>query len=136
MRKASLLLMVVLVVIAVGVYWQRANIPPAKTIACVDIGNGCLVDGIKLRFDHIPQVMKPFHLSAESGNATEFHASFAMQGMDMGLNRYRLLKQADGLWTAEVVFPVCVRGRSDWLMLLEVQTPDGLKRYQLAFKTG
>lgn len=139
MRKASLLLMVVLVVVAVWVYWQRANSPanilPAETIACADVGKGCLVDGIKLRFDHMPQVMKPFHLSAESANATEFHASFAMRGMEMGLNRYRLLKQANGLWTAEVVLPVCVRGRSDWLMLLEVQTPDGLKRYQLAFRT-
>lgn len=136
MRKISLLLMVILVTGAAVIYWQHVTIPPARTIACADISKGCLVDGIRLRFDHVPSVMKPFRLSAELGRATEAHASFAMQGMDMGLNRYRLLQQADAVWTAEVVLPVCVRGRSDWIMLLEVQTPEGLKRYQLAFKTS
>ncbi|HYG14046.1 MAG TPA: hypothetical protein VD885_07875, partial [Methylophilaceae bacterium] len=63
-------------------------------------------------------------------------ASFAMQGMEMGLNRYRLLRQPDGKWAAEVTLPVCVQGRSDWLMELEVIEPDGAHRYQLAFRAN
>lgn len=135
MRKVGLLLIAVLLGAAAWVYWQHGGRPAARTIACADISQGCVADGTKLRFDHMPHVMQPFHLNAESDEATDIHASFAMQGMEMGLNRYRLLQHGK-VWTAEVILPVCVRGRSDWLMLLEVQTPNGLKRYQLAFRTA
>ena len=136
MRKAGLLLIAVMLAVAAWVYWQHGSRPAAKIIACADISQGCVMDdGTKLRFDHMPRVMQPFHLSASSDEAIEIHASFAMQGMEMGLNRYRLLQQGN-VWAVEVILPVCVRGRSDWLMLLEVQTRNGLERYQLAFRTA
>ena len=34
------------------------------------------------------------------------------------------------------MLPVCVQGRSDWLMELEVIEPDGAQRYQLAFRAN
>ncbi|HEY8117709.1 MAG TPA: hypothetical protein VIE91_00570 [Methylophilaceae bacterium] len=134
--KFGLLLAVLLLVGAVWFYLSSDNTQPAEKITCADISKGCEVDGINFSFDHIPRVMQPFDLKMELQNATEVHASFAMQGMDMGLNRYRLLQKTSNLWAAQIILPVCVRGRSDWLMLLEVKTASGLQRYELAFKSG
>lgn len=77
--------------------------------------------------------MQPFGLSVSVTEATAVYASFAMAGMEMGLNRYRLLQQADGLWAAQITLPVCARGRNDWTMLLEVLTPAGASNYTLTF---
>ncbi len=78
--------------------------------------------------------MKPFGLQVEDKEASEVHATFLMQGMEMGLNRYRLLKTKLGIWHADVTLPVCVQGRSDWHVLVESQTPEGLKKYQYQFQ--
>lgn len=43
-----------------------------------------------------------------------------MVDMDMGVNRYRLEPAGAGVWQANVVLPVCVAGRSNWIMTLEV----------------
>lgn len=45
---------------------------------------------------------------------------FQMRGMDMGLNRYRLERAADGDWHGRAILPVCTTGRSDWLARVEV----------------
>ena len=136
LTKFGLLLAMLLLVGAVWIGSQSNNTQPAQRIACADISKGCEIDGIKLSFDHIPRVMQPFNLQMELQDASEVHASFAMQGMEMGLNRYRLLQKTGNLWGAKIILPVCVRGRSDWLMLLEVKTAGGLQRYELAFKSG
>lgn len=58
----------------------------------------------------------------------------SMQGMDMGLNRYRLQETgADGQWRADVILPICVSGRTDWIGLLEVRTGDLNRQIQLSF---
>jgi len=55
--------------------------------------------------------------------------------MEMGLNRYHLLKQADSdFWFAEVTLPVCVQGRSDWVVELEIKTQLETMHYQIPFK--
>jgi len=107
---------------------------PVTSIACSNIIEGCGNQSLKVRLDQAPRVMKPFKLLIEAGDAREVHASFAMQGMEMGLNRYRLIRQADNSWEAEVTLPVCIQGRSDWAMLVEVKTLVGMKRYQLDFQ--
>ncbi|MGZ8251786.1 MAG: hypothetical protein ACXW1P_05290 [Methylophilaceae bacterium] len=107
---------------------------PVTPITCANIIEGCGNQALKVRLDQVPHVMKPFKLLIEAGGAREVHASIAMQGMEMGLNRYRLIRQADNSWKAEVTLPVCIQGRSDWVMLVEVAEVVGAKHYQLAFQ--
>jgi len=107
---------------------------PVTPIACANIIEGCGNQALKVRLDQVPHVMKPFKLVVEAGGAREVHASFAMQGMEMGLNRYRLIRRSERSWEAEVTLPVCIQGRSDWVLLVEVKTLFSVKRYQLDFQ--
>jgi hypothetical protein len=135
MRQHVILLICATGLIFAGVfYWQKSANEPAAVIACTDITQGCGNQQLQVKFDHKPQVMRPFTLSVNMPHVTELHASFAMQGMLMGLNRYRLLPQPDGGWQANVILPACIQGRSDWDMLIEARTAAGLVRYTLPFK--
>jgi hypothetical protein len=137
MRQRSILLLCMLVLLGVfgWYYFHAANVVQVQAIPCADITKGCGNQQLQIHFDRTPQVMKPFNLSVKAASASEVHASFAMQSMEMGLNRYRLLQKPDGLWQAEVTLPVCIQGRSDWLVELEVKTPQGMQRYQLPFSS-
>ncbi|HSH72042.1 MAG TPA: hypothetical protein VK974_03195 [Methylophilaceae bacterium] len=114
-------------------YLNEPSTIPVEFIQCSNIVEGCGQQSFNIRFDQVPQVMKPFKVSIEASGAEQAHVSFAMQGMEMGLNRYRLIKQADSTWQAEVTLPVCVQGRSYWAALIELKTTNGLKRYQIEF---
>lgn len=107
-----------------------------ELIACADIVKGCSSEQLKIRFDAVPQTMKPFNVLVEMPGAESMEASFVMDGMEMGLNRYRLIKKTGGFWQAEVILPVCMQGRGDWLMELKVETPAGRWHYQLGFATS
>ena len=101
-------------------------------LACADVVAGCASLDLRVSFDRVPQPMRPFRLRVEVVDAREVHASFVMQGMQMGLNRYRLLAAGKGAWQGDIILPVCVQGRGDWVMTLEV---DG-SLYQLPFVSG
>jgi hypothetical protein len=47
---------------------------------------------------------------------------FSMPSMNMGWNRYRLSRQSGGVWSGEVILPVCSSGRRDWVAQVEVET--------------
>lgn len=106
---------------------------PAVDLSCPDLVAGCLLPAQRLRivFDRYPRSMQPFQLLVEAPDAREVHASFVMSGMQMGLNRYRLLADGPGRWKAEITLPVCTEARNDWVMTLDV---DG-QRYQLQFRS-
>lgn len=134
-RKTLWVLALAVSVSVVGWFYLAKPVDTSVTsIACSNIIEGCGNQSLKVRLDQLPRVMKPFKLLVEAGDVREVHASFAMQGMEMGLNRYRLIRQADNSWEAEVTLPVCIQGRSDWAMLVEVKTLVGMKRYQLDFQ--
>ena len=50
-----------------------------------------------------------------------------MVGMQMGLNRYRLLQGEEHAWYANVTLPVCSSGRSDWIA--EFELTSGQQRF-------
>ena len=104
----------------------------APPVACADLTRGCAVHGIEVRVDQVPSALHPFLLSVRAPGARQVSAEFVMQGMEMGLNRYRLIAEKEGLWQARVTLPVCVSGRRDWVLWLEV---DG-ERHALAFQAG
>ncbi|HEY0722335.1 MAG TPA: hypothetical protein VGE50_13915 [Gammaproteobacteria bacterium] len=86
------------------------------------------------------RTLQPFHLQLQiTGNLQpriqEVMVEFFMEGMDMGVNRYRLLR--DGVsWQGEITLPVCVAGRSDWRAVVEMHTPDGVYRAVYRFHSS
>ena len=105
----------------------------APVVSCAALTQGCALDQGKLfvKTDRAPAPLKPFSLTVLAPSAQAVYAEVQMQGMEMGLNRYRLIPQANGEWRATITLPVCVTGRRDWLMLIEVDDA----RRTLAFQT-
>ncbi|MEW9897009.1 hypothetical protein ABWL39_00030 [Chitinivorax sp. PXF-14] len=97
---------------------------PPPSVTCADPAAGCRFKvgerEVSLRFGQPITAMAPFDVAVKVAQAREVKASFAMRGMDMGSNQYRLLAANDGNWAAKVMLPVCVQGRRDWLMTLSV----------------
>jgi len=131
-RALWLLGATVLVLALLAWHFQRPTAVPVHTLACPDVLAGCsnAEGNVHVSFGQAPRIMQPFDLFVAAPGADALFASFDMQGMQMGLNRYRLLPGPDGRWTAEVVLPVCVQGRSDWQLLLEIHEAGSVRRVQ------
>ena len=72
-----------------------------------------------------PRAMKPFPVRLQVKGDEPVDSvmiAFSMPGMDMGLNRYRMIRGTAGDWGAEVTLPICISGRSDWVAGLEIVT--------------
>ena len=130
-------LLVALLVAGVLLYWTefRATQRPVEPLPCANVVAGCVwpQQGLNIRFDRHPQAMQPFRLTVEAENAHAVHVSFTMRDMPMGLNRYRLLSEGGGVWASQIILPICVQGRSDWLMLIEIDTGKQIERVQIPF---
>lgn len=102
---------------------------PILMAHCPDLVQGCQVAfggrRVEVRFLSAPTALKRFDLVVKAPDAGQVAADFAMQGMDMGPNRYVLQRTADGVWQGKIILPVCVSGTSNWTMTLEM---DGVKR--------
>jgi hypothetical protein len=129
-----LLLVVALVAIAVAGWWLKRP-AEAVPVACPDPLAGCAFEHhgrpASARFSMPPAPMEAFELRVTAPGARKISAEFQMVGMDMGFNRYDLRPTADGAFAAKVTLPVCVSGRRDWRLYLDV---DGA-RYALPFST-
>jgi len=131
---APLLLVVALVAVAVAGYWLKR---PAEAIAlqCADPLAGCsfVHQGApaSVRFLSQPAALEAFGLRVSAPNAHKTSAEFQMVGMDMGFNRYDLRPARPGEFAAQITLPICVSGRRDWMLYLDV---DGT-RYALPFST-
>jgi hypothetical protein len=73
---------------------------------------------VKVFFSEMPQPMRPFEVRLDAPQLEDAQIEFSMAGMDMGPSRYRLVRGSDGLLRARATLPVCVAGRSDWVMTL------------------
>jgi len=122
------LLVLFAVLVLVGCAKQAAPV-----VNCAALIQGCTLDQGKVlvKTDRAPTPLKPFSLTVVAPAAQAVNVEVQMRGMEMGLNRYRLIRQATGEWRATITLPVCVTGRRDWLMMIEV---DGVRR-GLAFQT-
>ena len=129
-----LLLVVALAAIAVAGYWL--NRPAASSaVACADPLAGCSFSHhdttVKVRFSARPTPLKAFDLNVSAPGATRVSAEFQMNGMEMGFNRYDLRPAGNGTFASNVTLPVCVSGRRDWTLYLDI---DGT-HYALPFST-
>ncbi|MCS6786445.1 MAG: hypothetical protein NZ524_05365 [Thiobacillaceae bacterium] len=121
----------ILLLLALVVYLQQGQDrtgAPAHTLHCADLVAGCLTrfDGREVGLGVVGQlkVLHPFELWVRAPWARRVQASFTMEGMDMGFNLYTLRADNSGVHRARITLPVCVSGRRDWVMTLEI---DGLK---------
>ena len=141
MKKIGIILfgLLVLTVAAIFFFEQKNKFEDdkAELLACTDIVQSCRNAEFSVRFKETPQVMKPLHLEFVAIGADKgiqnIHANFAMKDMEMGFNRYQLIKADQNKWQAEVTLPVCVQGRSDWEMLLEINAEEGKQRFLVPF---
>ena len=129
-----LLLIVALVAIAVAGYWLKRP-AKAQTVACADPLAGCIFSHrgtvVKVMFLTSPAPLEAFELRISAPGVTKISAEFQMNGMEMGFNRYDLHPTENGMLAAKVTLPICVSGRRDWTMYLDV----GGTRYALPFTT-
>lgn len=129
-----LLLAVALLAIAAAGWWLKRP-APAIPVACADAVAGCGFShrgaAATVRFSAQPRPLEMFELRVHAPGATRISASFQMVGMDMGFNRYDLRPAAHGAFASKITLPVCVSGRRDWRLHLDL---DGTQ-YELPFST-
>ena len=123
--KYALPILLISVAIAGGIYqtWQH-QYQHAQRIICANPLQGCEFQlnqqSVKVVFLDPPSGLHPFTVRVTAGRAQDIHAHFTMQDMEMGYNKYRLLPLSSGQWQAKVVLPVCVTGRHDWILTLNI----------------
>jgi hypothetical protein len=119
-------LAVFVLVVGLVVGRQQREVAPPPLLACADLAQACStrLDGVEVTVGVVGELkpLQPFTVWVRRPGATAVQASFSMEGMDMGFNRYTLKPDADGVFRGRVTLPVCVSGRRDWLMTL---TMDG-----------
>ena len=129
-----LLLVVVLAAIAVAGYWLSRP-AASQAVACADPLAGCRFSHrgttVMLRFSVHPKPLEAFELRVSAPGAARMSAEFQMNGMEMGFNRYDLRPAGNGMFASKVTLPVCVSGRRDWTLYLDI---DGT-HYALPFST-
>lgn len=106
---------------------------PEMVTCQLERGCSMRVDGhsLHLRSDVAPQPARPFVLQVEAPHAKEIRAQFEMRSMSMATPDY-VLQRKGARFEANVILPVCVSGRSDWVLRLAV---DG-KPVELAFNAS
>ena len=111
----------------------ETEIPVAK---CADLIHGCrivlLKKAVEVKFSALPSALKPFDLTVHADGVKQVYASFVMVGMEMGLNRYRLVATGNNSWYAKVILPVCAAGRRDWMLTLVLDN----NAVQIPFSAG
>lgn len=128
----------ILLLVALVIWLDQAYRPQqaaARKLDCRDLTAGCTarIDGrdVTIGVQGELKVLKPFQVWVKAAGARDVQASFTMEGMDMGFNLYTLRADKEGVFRSRVTLPVCVSGRRDWVMTLDI---DG-RRISVAFVT-
>ena len=128
MKSMLLRLFPLLLIILVGVVvWQNPRQQGEgvlRTLACPDLRKGCRIDldgkAVMVLVSGELKPLKAFQVRVEAPRAEKVEARFTMESMDMGFNLYTLRAEKAGVFQANVTLPVCVTGRRDWVMHLDV----------------
>lgn len=130
-------LLVALILIAIATVGPRMRQPhDSKLIACPNPVHGCSFmhrgQAAQLRFSTPPKPLQAFTLTIRAPGARQVHAQFQMQGMEMGGGRYTLAIQTPDTFAAPINLPVCVTGRRDWKLYLQIDA----QRYAMPFSSS
>lgn len=117
----------ILLLVGLVVYLNRAREPeggPPMVMHCPDLAAGCSTrlqgQAVSVGVEGELKALQPFQVWVRTGDARKVQATFTMEGMDMGFNLYTLHADKDGVFRGRVTLPVCVSGRRDWLMTLDI----------------
>jgi len=139
--------------LAAGLWW-RPGAPdyssgPLKTLVaerdCDPAQRACGARGedlrLQLRLGPPVTMLRTFPVTVQVHPHSAFavhrvEVNFAMVGMDMGVNRYRLASARDGRWEGSALLPVCASGRSDWMVTVALAGPDGRREARFGFQAG
>ena len=157
MRHSRALLWPVLVLVAAALVWWSGELtkapgPGAVSAAVIELAAApdcdpapgpCPAHGtagvlyLELGPEVRPLVPFPVQVRVEPGaGVRDVQLEFYMQGMEMGLNRYRLKAGDDGVWEGEVILPVCTRDRADWMVRVHVRRDEAVWVAAFAFRSG
>lgn len=103
----------------------------------------CLLayEGVELQLELTKDIrtLQPFQLQIHVAGIQQaiesVNVEFFMEGMDMGVNRYRLLPDGKG-WRGEITLPICVAGSSDWRAVVDVSTKERSYRGTFRFHSS
>ena len=115
-----------LIGLAALVLWHDSDDMPAATVtlACDDLARGCATRlhgrEVSIGLSGPVKALKPLDVWVKAAGAKTVQARFTMQGMDMGFNLYTLSADGDGIFRASVTLPICVSGRRDWIMAVQI----------------
>jgi hypothetical protein len=108
-----------------------------KTLPCSQVGLECGNATLRVKVDGPISLLKAFTLNVyipASEKVHQVYADFTMQGMSMGLNRYRLIPSSDGEgWHGDIMLPACVAGRTNWHLQLALSSDRGEVDYLIPF---
>ena len=130
-------LIIALILTAVAIVGARSKQSQLATpIACIDPVRGCTFSHrgqtAQLRFSHPPKPLQVFTLTVRAPGARQMHAQFQMQGMEMGAGSYALAIRTLDTFSAPINLPVCVTGRRDWKLYLQIDA----QRYEMPFSSS
>lgn len=118
---AILLLIALVVFLQPG---QQSGETPAETLQCADLAAGCSTrlgdSAVQVGIAGELKVLQPFEVWVRAEGARRVQARFTMEGMDMGFNLYTLRADKEGVFRGRVTLPLCVSGRRDWVMTLDI----------------
>ena len=117
----------ILLLAGLVVYLNQARDPegsPPPVLDCPDLTVGCSTrlhgQAVSVGVEGELKVLQPFEVWVQAGQARKVQATFTMEGMDMGFNLYTLRADKEGVFRGRVTLPVCVSGRRDWVMTLDI----------------
>ena len=125
MKTLWALLPLLIIALAATLLWKGTDTPPAAlTLPCADLARGCAthMQGrlVSVGTSGPVKPLAPFQVWVKAADASKIQASFTMQGMDMGFNLYTLRAAGGGVFRGSVTLPVCVSGRRDWVMAVDI----------------
>ncbi|MDQ7015083.1 MAG: hypothetical protein Q9N68_01770 [Gammaproteobacteria bacterium] len=134
MKKGVLLLLLLLVACqAEDKPIEKSVEKPAEHLllsstACLNQEGECRLTAsqgeVRLSFADKVLPLQPFILNLDVSDwpseVKSVLVDFKMAAMDMGKNRYSLLKNKEGYWQSRVVLPICAAGGEEWLLQLRL----------------
>ncbi len=126
-RVKTLSVALIMVALAGLMLYQFLQTPlpiNSKLEKCTDLLQGCKImlngQAVAVQFSKSPGALKPFLITITAPGMQSVYADFKMDGMEMGPTRYQLTQAQESVWEAKVMLPVCVAGRRDWMLILEI----------------
>jgi len=117
------IILLILAVVALNRFY-RPDDARSVLARCADLRTGCKAmlgsREVTLGVDGELKLLKPFELWVRADDVDKAQASFTMVGMDMGFNLYTLRPDGKGAYRARITLPMCVTGRMDWLLHVDL----------------